>query len=299
MQEPLKTHETENDEFYLIELIIPIFHHIKLLILAPVLVALCSWVYTMNQSLVYDSTSLLRLHSSLIRNARSPKDFSAQQNFQYESALLEMTSSDVLATLQESPEVANLMKSKGLVGEAAYGYLRDQITIVFDKKAMLIKLTTRASDADTARILNQKLVESFVKFSLPHGHELELIEAQILQTKLSVKLLEEEIAKNNLNKSDARANSDLIIQLITKLERLEELLSQAKGFGSEIFVQRPSTPQSGVRPQQEKIVFLFSSLTLILILILILIRSAWRNFSEEPKNIEKINDILRRLGSAG
>lgn len=275
---------SDADEFSLIDLLIPIVDNIKLLILAPLLVATCAWFYTMNQPLVFESTSWLRLRPSSSNNAQTSQDLSVQQNALYESALLGFTSSDVIAILLESPEVATLMKSKGLDGEAAYNQLRQQVTPVFDKKAALLKLTTRADQAQSAQILNQRLVEAFVKFSLPKGHDLESLEAQILQTQLAIKLLETEIAKNQNNKADARATSDLMIQSLLRTDRLQDLQKQIRGSGSEIYVQRPTFPQSGTRPQQKTVVSLSFLATFFILLIFVFLRLAWVNYSVNPKN---------------
>lgn len=287
---------SDADEFDLIDLLIPIIDNIKLLIGLPILVAICAWAYTMNQPLVYESTSLLRLRASSSNNARTPQDLFAQQNALYESALLELTSSDVLAILLESPEVSTLMKSKGLDGEAAYNQLRQQVTPVFDKKAVLLKLTTRADQADSAQILNQKLVEAFTKFSLPKGHELEYLKAQILQTQLAIKLLETEIAKNQNSKADARATSELIIQLLIRTERLQDLQNQIRGSVSEAYIQSPTYPLSGIRPKQKIFVAVGFLSTFFILLIFIFLRLAWVNYSVNPKNAGKMKHIHRSMG---
>ena len=287
---------SDGDEFGLIDLLIPIVDNIKLLIFLPALAAICAWAYTMNQPLVYESTSWLRLQakSSII----TPQEVSAQQIALYESALLELTNSDVLAVLLESPEVTTLTKSKGLEGEAAYNQLRQQVTPVFDKKAMLLKLTTRADQAYSAQILNQKLVEAFVKLSLPKGNYLESLSAQILQTQESIKLLQAELTKNQSSKADARATSELLIQLLTRSDRLLELQNQTKLVGSEIFVQQPHLPVSAKRPKQVVTVVSIFFITLFFVLLFIFIRLAWTNFSQDPKNAEKVNHIRHRLGWA-
>jgi len=287
---------SDADEFGLIDLLIPIIDNIKLLIGLPMLVAICAWAYTMNQPLVYESTSLLRLQANSSIIVRTPQEVSAQQNALYESALLELTSSDVLAILLESPEVSTLTKSKGLEGEAAYNQLRQQVTPVFDRKAVLLKLTTRADQAYSAQILNQKLVEAFVKLSLPKGNYLESLSAQILQTQESIKLLQAELTKNQSSKADARATSELLIQLLTRSDRLLELQNQTKLVGSEIFVQRPHLPVSAKRPKQVVTVVSIFFITLFVVLLFIFIRLAWTNFSQDPKNAEKIKHIRRSLG---
>lgn len=289
---------SDADEFELIDLLIPIIDNIKLLIGLPMLVAICAWAYSMSQPLVYESTSWLRLRSSTSHNALTPQDLSVQQNALYESALQILTSSDVLAILLQSPEVIKLMNSKGMNGEAAYNQLNQKITPVFDKKAVLLKLTTRADEADSAQILNQKLVEAFIKSSLPKGNDLESLNAQILQIQESIKLLQAELTKNQSSKADARATSELLIQLITRSERQLELQNQTKGNGSEIFVQRPSKPMSGTRPNQTVMVAWSFIVTLFFVLMFIFIRLAWTNFSQDPKNAEKVNHIRHRLGWA-
>ncbi len=292
MQDPVMP-ASDADEIGLIDLLILIVDNIKMLIVLPTLVAICAWAYTMNQSLVYESTSWLRLRASSSNNARTPHDLFA---YLYESALQELKSSAILAILLESPEVTNLMKSKGLDGEAAYNQLRQQITPVFDKKAVLIKLTTRADQADSAQILNQKLVEAFIKFSLPKGHELESLNAQILQTQSAIKILETEIAKNQNSKADVRGTSDLMIQSLIRKDRLQDLQDQIMGSGSEIYVQRPMFPQSGTRPQQKTFVALWFLATFFILLIFIFLRLAWVNLSLNPKNAEKMKHIRRSLG---
>ena len=286
------------DEFGLIDLLIPIVDNIKLLIVVPLLVALCAWVYTISQPLVYESTSWLRLPTKSTNNPRSLQDFSAQQNAMYESALQEFTSSDVLEIFKELPEVGNVNNAKNLDGETEYSQLRNQITTVFDKKAVLLKLTTRAHQADTAQILNQKLVEAYIKFTLPKGNELEYLNAQILLTQTSIKLLEEGITKNQINKANLIANSDLIIQLLARSERLQDLQNRVKGIGSEIYVQRPNNPQIGTRPQQKMIVLTSFFVALFVILLFILMILAWRKSAINPKQAEKIDYIRRRLGLA-
>jgi len=251
------------------------------------LVAICAWAYTMNQPLVYESTSWLRLRASSSNNARTPHDLSA---YLFESAVQELQSPAILALLLESPEVTNLMKSKGLDGEAAYKQLRQQITPVFDKKALLIKLTTRADQADSAQILNQKLVEAFIKFSLPKGHELESLNAKILQTQSVIKLFETAIAKNQNSKADERVTPEVMIQFFMRADRLEDLQNQL--IGSMIYVQRPMFPQSGTRPQQKTFVALWFLATFFILLIFIFLRLAWVNFSVNPKNAEKIKRIV-------
>ena len=287
---------SDADEFDLIDLLIPIIDNIKLLIGLPILVAICAWAYTMNQPLVYESTSLLRLRASSSNNARTPQDLSSQQNALYESALLELTSSDVLAILLESPEVTTLMKSKGLDGEAAYNQLRQHITPFFEKKAALLKLTTRADKADSAQILNQKLVEVFVKFSLPKGHDLESLKAQFLQTQLAIKLLETEIARNQNSKANAPATSDLMIQLLLKTDRLQDIQNQIGVISSEVYVQRPTYPQSGTRPQQKTFVAIIFFATFFILLIFIFLRLAWINYSNNPENSKKVIQLRQSLG---
>jgi len=287
---------SDADEFGLIDLLIAIVDNIKLLIVAPVLVALCAWAYTMNQPLVYESTSLLRLRPSPNFNAKTTQDLIALQSSLYESALQEFTSSDVLAILMESPDAVKFLSSKALAGEAPNNQLRKLINPVFDKKAGLLKLSTRAAQAGTAQELNQKLVEAFIKYSLPKGHDLESLNAQILQNQASIKLLEAEILKNQNSKADAQAISELVIQLVKRLERLQELQNQSKGFGREIYVQLPSTPESGIHPNQKIVVYLSFFVALFLIFIFILIRLTWTNFSNNPHNAEKAKRLRRSLG---
>ena len=272
MQDLVTSQAADGKEFGLMDLLIPIVDNIKLLIFGPLLVGLCAWAYTMSQPVVFECTSWLRLSPSQSIMVRTPQDFQSWQFQIYESALMELTSSDVLDILMESPDAADFLNLRGLSREAAYSQLRQQITSVFDKKAVLLKLSTRALQANSAQTLNQKLVEAFIKFSLPKGNELDSLNSQISLTQSSIKLLETEIKKNENSKADARATSDLMIQLVSKLERLQDLQAQTRGVGSEIFVQRPTKPQSGMRPQQKMTIAVFFLATFSILLIFIFIK---------------------------
>jgi flagellar biogenesis protein FliO len=89
-----------------------------------------------------------------------------------------------------------------------------------------------------------------------------------------------------------------MIQFLMRKDRLQDLQNQIMGSGSEIYVQRPTFPQSGKRPQQKTFVALGFLVTFFILLIFIFLRLAWVNYSVNPKNAEKMKHIRRSQGMA-
>ncbi|UFS56726.1 Wzz/FepE/Etk N-terminal domain-containing protein [Comamonadaceae bacterium M7527] len=268
-----------DDEIDLLDLLVTVAESWKLLVIAPVLIAIAAFTgATFIKPNLYQSTAILRLAEN-------------------EAALLH--SAAILDPLAES--FGYLSEAEG-VREDAREALKNDLASSVDKRTKLVTITAKSTSAEQAQKLNQQAIERLLAELTPKGQDKANILRQIEIRKQAISAAEnafEQIvqASPEGTAGTSNAESSNIVLLVTEnkqaIQALEERLLVK---GAEVFVQTPTLAQKPLPRKRALIAVIAALASGFALLLFVFIRKALMNAGANPESAKKIAQIKQSLG---
>lgn len=267
-------------EISILDILVVLAENLRLIILVPLIVGLIALGVSYLIPPTYQSTSWVTLG---------------------EGSVAEMTSQDVMEKVLEKTDWI-----KASNRESALKKLRSKLRISYNKKDNKLDIFTEAVTPNRARDLNILLINEYRSFSLPKGKILEkiqesirVLEAEIPELEIATKKIGQNIEKvspGTEGDNVTRAYVTISGQLAAKKIALYELKQQLTGFGSEVFIQKPTLPEKSIKPKKAQIAIMATLASGFLSILYVMARATYRVFSGDTEVSEKLIRIRRGIG---
>jgi LPS O-antigen subunit length determinant protein (WzzB/FepE family) len=287
MHENLNPHPDAADipEIDLLDLLVVAAENARLLILIPLIMGLLALAGAYAWPKTYESVSVL-----------STDDVNPAVVGSW------ATSGDLLAPVLK--ELGLFMdKSR----EDAVRLAREIVIVTVGKQDKLVTLTTSGETPESARQLNQRVLDQLVQFSRPAGPQKTALQFQLDTEKASLVAavaLEKELGKRLVadklvTEAQSRVFSDLLRAKTALLTNVAQLQLRLEGLSASNVVQAPSLPERPVKPKKVLVAVAAALSAAVALLVFVFARQALRNADSDPATAGKLQRIRRGLGLRG
>ena len=275
-----------DDELDLLDLVLTFVENWKLLILGPIATGLVALGISFALPKTYRSESSVQVE-------RAGSGFSAPV-----AASLAM-SADVLRTIAP---VAGL--DDGLTAEEIHKKLSKRIQVAIGKQDKLLNVTTEAHTPETAKNLNQALLDTLFPYSKPRGLERKQLQQQLESERARLQettKLEQETGGNiasgkSISEATASLYGELLAANSARQRTVLDIERRLEGLDSDDVVQTPTLPGSAIKPKKPLIVLGVTVATGFLLLLFVFARQALRSAQESSSDqAAKIARIRKAL----
>ncbi|OYY65765.1 MAG: hypothetical protein B7Y51_02635 [Burkholderiales bacterium 28-67-8] len=287
MNENLNPHPDAADdtEIDLLDLLVVAAENVRLLILAPLIVGLLALAGAYAWPKTYESVSVL-----------STDDLNPAVVGSW------ATSGDLLA-----PVLKELGLFKDKSREDAVRLAREIVIVTVGKQDKLVTLTASGETPESARQLNQRVLDQLVQFSRPAGPQKTALQFQLDTEKASLAAavaLEKELGKRLVadklvTEAQSRVFSDLLRAKTALLTNVAQLQLRLEGLSTSNVVQAPSLPERPVKPKKAIVAVAAALSAAVALLVFVFARQALRNADSDPAAAAKLQRIRRGLGLRG
>ena len=275
-----------DDEIDLLDLLVTVAESWKLLVIAPVLVAIAAFAgATFVKPDLYQSSAIVRLGEN-------------------EAAILQ--SAVVLDPLAES--FGYLGQAKG-DREAARQDLKQDLVSAVDKRTKLVTVTAKSTSAKQAQQLNEQAIALLLAELTPKGQDKANVLQQIEAKKQA--LLIAEASLNQLRQASSKglakaANAEQIVASLTSLialsteykQAIQDLEARLRVKGDEVFVQTATLAQKPMSKKRALIAVIAALASGFALLLFVFVRKALVNAAANPESAKKIAQIKQSFGRA-
>ena len=277
---------TENPEVDILDLFVVIAENFKLLVFVPFLVGLLTLALAYVLPKTYESVSVLSA------------DQINQANQVNSAAITGLASSaDLLAVVAQKTGLSDTFSK-----EEAFRQLRERIKVSVGKQDKLVTLTTQGKTSESARQLNQVILEQLFVLSRPRGEQATALQSQldIEKTSLAAAIaLEKAMAKQlasgkALSEAQGRVYADVLQSKSRLSASIAQLQLRQAGLSTNDLVQSPSLSETAIKPQKVKNSILAALGSGFILLVFVFIRHALRSAGTNPDTAYKLQRI--RLG---
>lgn len=271
--------QNNSEEINLLDLLIIITSHIKLIIILPLVGAFIGWLLTTPPVAIYQSISTLNVEV-LRADEKIPK-----------------FRTEVIASLINSnQEFQNLIKDNYLNGNGI-------VTAVVDHKNRLLKIISNAPTAHDAQRLNERVLEKLYITTTPKGSQADMIKLIISEEKkrlLGVEKTIQELEKQNSLKESSgnKIISDLLNFKLDRELNISKLEIAAQGLTHDDLIQPPSLATEVSIPAVKKYMKLLAGMAIgfFIALLFAFAKHAFQSASSDIKTKEKLKIISNNLG---
>ena len=274
------------EEIDLLDLLVTLAEHWKLLVLGPIIVGLAALAASFALPKTYTSTSTLAVE-------RPGATLSAP-------VVASMAlSADVL---QRIAPAAGLDSS--LTAEEIIKRLTKRISITVGKQDKLLTVETQARTPEAAQKLNTALLEALYPLTQPKGLEKTQLETQLIGEKkrfAEASSLELQTAAllasgKPLSEATSRLYGELLAANSSRQVTIAGLERRLEGLNQGDVVQLPTLPEQEIKPKKPMIAVGAAVFAGFVLLVFVFARQAMRNAQENsPEQAEKIARIRRAL----
>ena len=273
-----------DDEIDLLDLLVTVAESWKLLVIAPMLIAIAAFTgATFLKPNLYESSAILRLAEN-------------------EAALLQ--SAAILDPLAES--FGYLSKAEG-VREDAREALKNDLASAVDKRTKLVTNTAKSTSAERAQKLNQQATERLLAELTPKGQdkanilqEIEIRKQAISAAENAFEQLVQAFPKGSVGATKAEQAGSSIASLVTLVldnkKAVQEMEQQLLVKGAEVFVQTPTLAQKPMPHKRAMVAVIAALASGFALLLFVFIRKALINAGANPESAKKIAQIKQSLG---
>ena len=275
-----------DDEIDLLDLLVTVAESWKLLVIAPVLVAIAAFAgATFVKPDLYQSSAIVRLGEN-------------------DAAILQ--SAVVLDPLAES--FGYLGQAKG-DRDAARQALKQDLVSAVDKRTKLVTVTATSTSAKQAQQLNEQAIALLLAELTPKGQDKANMLQQIEVNKQA--LLIAEASLNQMRQASSKglanaANAEQIVASVTSLIALTTEYKQAiQGLeaglrvkGDEVFVQTATLAQKPMPTKRALNAVIAALASGFALLLFVFVRKALVNAAANPESAKKIAQIKQSFGRA-
>lgn len=274
------------DEIDLLDLLVTLAEHWKLLTLGPIIAGLLALAASFALPKTYVSTSTLiveRPGSTLSAPVVASMALSAD-------------------LLQKIAPAAGLDKS--LTAEEVRKRLGNRISATVGKQDKLLTVETQARSPEAAQKLNTTLLETLYPLTRPKGQEQKQLEMQLAGEKkrfAEASTLELQTAAllasgKPISEATSRLYGELLTANSVRQKTISELEMRLAGMSQGDVVQQPTLPEQEIKPKKPMIAIGAAVFTGFVLLVFVFVRQAMRNAQKSsPEQAEKIARIRRAL----
>lgn len=267
-----------SEEISLLDLLIILSAHIKIILLLPLAGAVIGWLLTSPSPPIYQSTSILNVE--VLRPEEKYPKFRAE----------------VIASLINSnQEFKNSLKNEN-------SNEKDFVTAAVDPKNRLLKIASNAATAEDAQRLNERALEKLYIATAPKGSQSDKIKFIISEEKKRISEVEKTIQELEKQKSLKEYSENKIISnlLTFKLDRelnISKLEIAVQGLTSNDLFQPPSIATEISIPTAIKYVKILAGIAIgfFIALLFAFAMHAFQSTSSDIKAREKWKIIFKNL----
>ena len=231
----------------------------------------------------------------------------------FESVSVVRLSEAELSLLSAAPVLDPVIEKFGLLAEFdgvqnnARKYLAKNIVFKLDKKTGLSTIVATANAPERAQELGRAAIDALLQELLPKGKKKEQIEQQILineriitKSTVAIEILQRQIAK--VGQGDAglelvmKHYASLSVEVAKKELENFELKNSLVIYGDEVYVQKPTFPQSKTTPKNSNLVLQAMLVAVFAFILFVFIRKTWRTATQDAESTKKIIRIKQLLG---
>jgi uncharacterized protein involved in exopolysaccharide biosynthesis len=285
MQDTTPDPSTYN-EINLLDAVVTVAEHIKLLVLGPLLAGLTALSVAFVLPETYQTTSLL-----VVEKPNRPLNVTMISTL--------ATSASVLDPVAKSFGLLD----RGLSVDQARQQLLAQINISVGRNDKLLNITTTAPEAEQAQQINRLLVQNLLEQSRPHGTELARLKDWLAREKASYARstrIEQTLAEQQVNSKALDrfpgAYSSVFSANDTRWATIQSIEAQLIGLQPSDITQPATLPQRAIRPQKSLIALVAALAAGFVLLLFVFARQALRNSAANPESAAKLARIRRAFG---
>jgi Chain length determinant protein. len=269
--------EKNADEIDLLDVLLILAQHIKLLIAGPILVGILCLVASFWLPKTFESISILDADKQGI--SVSP---SVIANLATSANLLEAVAAEL--GLEKDASKASRIKTMTTLVHASQG-----------RQDKLVTLRTLGRTPEQAQQLNAAIWKHLFAMTLPRGGELQRLQSMLKteQARLAEGNELEQVTAQLLQKgrgtdNTARLYGELLTTNSERMRAIVKLQTQMEGLTEDDLVQTPTLPELAIKPKPTMITVMGAAITAMLLLLFVFARHALQNASQRPEQADKV-----------
>lgn len=266
-----------NDEIDLLDILVTIAQHIKLLIFLPLLVAGTGFFIGNNLTKTYESISILDAEKPGIRTAPS-----VIANFAISANLLDKVALE-LGIETDASKAARLKKVAAMVSATA------------GRQDKLVTLRTFGQTPEQAQLLNKTIWKYLLPLTAPRGNEMQRLQdilkaeqARLTEGNALEQATAQQLQSGRASENTARLYGELLASNSERMRTIATLQAQLEGLTADDLMQTPTLPEQALKPKPLQIAAITGLGTAMLLLLYIFIRYALQNASQHPEQADKV-----------
>ncbi|WP_370680085.1 hypothetical protein [Comamonas sp. GB3 AK4-5] len=273
------------DEIDLLDLLIVLAEHIKLLTIAPLVIGLSCLLVSLWLPKSFESVSMLDADKSGIRI--SP------------SAIISLSNSaDFLDSV-----ALDLGIAKDQSKAARHQLMSQLVHASTGRQDKLVTLRTFGPSPEQAQQLNAAVWLHLRPLSVPRGDELRRLQG-LLQTEQDrlaegnqlEQTITQQLQKGRVTDQMARLYGELLDANSNRMRAIVTLQTQMEGLTDEDMVQTPTLPEHSIKPKPLLIVSIATLASAMLLLLFVLTRHAMQSNWQRPEQAQKVTRLRAAFG---
>lgn len=271
---PTSVHTEDID---LLDLLIVVAEHLKLLIIAPLLIGVASLLVSLGLPKSYESTSIL--------NA--------------EKAGLAISPNVIVSLITSADFLNNVALDQGIAKDASKAArlkeISQRVVASIGRQDKLLTLRTQGPSPDQAQKLNAALWTHLQPLTLPRGGEMQRLQvllkaeqARLTEGNQLEQTVAQQLQKGQVSDQLTRLYGELLTANSSRMRAIATLQSQMEGLTTEDLMQTPTLPEVALKPKPVLIAVIATLASGLLLLLFVLARHALRNSSQQPEQAKKI-----------
>ena len=274
----------EDDEISLLDLLVTLTDHLKLLILGPVAAGLIALGVGYSLAPTFESEALIKVPSIGGNKSLSAEALAA--------TLQSAVALDPVVLANGGPNTA-----QGQTLTDARKALQSRVNVSIGKKDGLLTLKAQGASPQQAQQLAQQLIAQAQRVSKPHGDDLKRLQDQLNNQQLQLQAAQQALREYTQSKSTNNTSAPLLLTLVQSAsQRMLELEDQMRGLTDSDIVQSPTLPDRAIKPNKSLIAVVAALATGFALLLFVFVRQALRNAAADPTHASKLAHIKRSLG---
>ncbi len=277
------------EESSLLDILLVVVEHLRLLIAGPVLVGMLALGGSFLWPRTYESSAIIK-PVAVSTTVPSATAMSGQQ-----------IAASMLTPVVLDAVVANLrlQRADQSIDEARLA-LRKNIKSSFNAKDNLVTVSALAHAPEQAQALLTELLNTFFAQSKPKGDEqarlkqmLQSTQARIQEANTAAKQMQQRIAREDSKSSaDTAQGYATLVNTVDGLEkRAYDMGRELAGVDASALVQEPSLDRLKTSPKRSLVASVAALVTLFVLLLWVFVRAAWVKSSASPEAGAKLSSL--------
>lgn len=277
----------EDDEISLLDLLVTLTDHLKLLILGPMAAGLIALGVGYALAPTFESEALIKVPS--------PVSTTANKSLSAEALAATLQSAVALDPVVQANGGPNTAQGQTLTD--ARKTLESRVKVSIGKKDGLLTLKAQGASPQQAQQLAQQLIAQAQRVSKPHGDDLKRLQDQLNTQQLQLQAAQQALREYTQSKTANNTSAPLLLILVQSTsQRMLEIEDQMRGLTDSDIVQSPTLPDRAIKPNKSLIALVAALATGFALLLFVFVRQAMRKAAVDPTHASKLAHIKRSLG---